>query len=79
MSVKLLLLKSGEQVLADTKELLEGLTSSDTGERRSAALDSFNNNINVFQQKIEEIVAVNTSGQLEAAEQTVSIITVAIT
>tara|TARA_Y100000748_G_C15391990_1_gene447896 strand:+ start:236 stop:847 length:612 start_codon:yes stop_codon:yes gene_type:complete len=51
-----------ELILADTKELLEGLTSSDTGERRSAALDSFNNNINVFQQKIEEIVAVNTSG-----------------
>ena len=44
------------------EELLEGLTSSDTGERRSAALESFNNNINEFQEKIEEIVATNTSG-----------------
>jgi len=51
-----------ELIFADTEELLEGLTSSDTGERRSAALDSFNNNINQFQQKIEEIVAINTSG-----------------
>ena len=50
-----------ELILADTEELLEGLTSSDTGERRAAALDSFNNNINLFQEKIEEIVAVNTS------------------
>ena len=56
-------LKSLAQLIfADTEELLEGLTSSDTGERRSAALDSFNNNINLFQEKIDEIVAVNTSG-----------------
>ena len=48
-------------VYEDTVELLDGLTSSDTGERRAAALDSFNNNINLFQQKIEEIVAINTS------------------
>ena len=55
-------LKSLAQLIyEDTLELLEGLTSSDTGERRSAALDSFNNNINLFQQKIEEIVAINTS------------------
>ena len=51
-----------ELIYADTQELLEGLTSSDTGEQRSAALESFNNNINEFQEKIEEIVAVNTSG-----------------
>ena len=49
-------------IFADTEELLEGLTSSDTGERRSAALDSFNDNINLFQEKIDEIVAINTSG-----------------
>ena len=48
-------------IFADTEELLEGLTSSDTGEQRSAALQSFNNNINLFQEKIEEIVAINTS------------------
>ena len=55
-------LKSLAQLIyEDTEELLEGLTSSDTGERRAAALDSFNNNINLFQQKIEEIVAINTS------------------
>ena len=51
-----------ELIYIDSQELLEGLTSSDTGERRAAALDSFNNNINSFQQKIEEIVATNTSG-----------------
>ena len=51
-----------ELIFADTEELLEGLTSSDTGERRSAAIDSFNNNINLFQEKIDEIVAINTSG-----------------
>ena len=51
-----------ELIFVDTEELLEGLTSSDTGERRSAALDSFNNNINLFQEKIDEIVAINTSG-----------------
>ena len=51
-----------ELIFLDTEELLEGLTSSDTGERRSAALDSFNNNINLFQEKIDEIVAINTSG-----------------
>ena len=56
-------LKSLAQLIfADTEELLEGLTSSDTGEIRSAALDSFNNNINLFQEKIDEIVAINTSG-----------------
>jgi len=51
-----------ELIFADTEELLEGLTSSDTGERRSAALESFNNNMNEFQEKIDEIVATNTSG-----------------
>ena len=44
-----------------TKELLEGLTSSDTGERRSSALDSFNKNLALFQQKIEETIASVTS------------------
>ena len=51
-----------ELIYADTQELLEGLTSSDTGQQRAAALESFNNNINAFQEKIEEIVAINTSG-----------------
>jgi len=51
-----------ELIYADTLELLEGLTSSDTGERRASALDSFNSNINLFQEKIDEIVAINTSG-----------------
>ena len=51
-----------ELIFLDTEELLEGLTSSDTGERRASAIDSFNNNINLFQEKIDEIVATNTSG-----------------
>ena len=48
-------------IYEDTKELLEGLTASDTGERRTAALSSFNNNLESFQQKIEEIIAFTTS------------------
>jgi hypothetical protein len=48
-------------IYEDTKELLEGLTASDTGERRSAALSSFNSNLGTFQQKIEEIIAFSTS------------------
>ena len=45
-----------ELIYADTQQLLEGLTSSDTGQIRSAALESFNNNIDQFQKKIDEIV-----------------------
>ena len=48
-------------IYEDTKELLEGLTASDTGERRSAALSSLNSNLGSFQQKIEEIIAFSTS------------------
>ena len=48
-------------IYEDTKELLEGLTSSDTGERRAAALDSFNKNLALFQLKIEETIASTTS------------------
>ena len=48
-------------IYEDTKELLEGLTSSDTGERRASALDSFNKNLALFQQKIEETIASVTS------------------
>ena len=48
-------------IYEDAKELLEGLTAPDTGERRSAALDSFNSNLGSFQQKIEEIIASSTS------------------
>ena len=48
-------------IYEDTLELLEGLTSSDTGERRSSALDSFNKNLALFQQKIEETIASATS------------------
>ena len=48
-------------IYSDTKELLEGLTAPDTGERRSSALASFNSNLGSFQQKIEEIIAFTTS------------------
>ena len=48
-------------VSADTVELLAGLESSDTGEQRAAALDSFNKNLDQFIKKIEEIVASATS------------------
>ena len=48
-------------IYEDTLELLEGLTSSDTGERRASALDSFNKNLALFQQKIEETIASATS------------------
>ena len=45
----------------DTLELLEGLTAPDTGERRSAALDSFNSNLDLFIDKVEQVVASATS------------------
>ena len=48
-------------VYADTVELLAGLESSDTGEQRAAALDSFNSNLDQFIKKIEEVVASATS------------------
>ena len=48
-------------IYADTEELLEGLTAPDTGERRSAALDSFNSNLDLFVNKIEQVVASATS------------------
>ena len=48
-------------IYEDTKELLEGLTAPDTGERRSSALNSFNSNLGSFQQKIEQIIASSTS------------------
>jgi hypothetical protein len=48
-------------IYADTEELLEGLTAPDTGERRTAALDSFNNNLDLFVNKIEQIVAATAS------------------
>ena len=48
-------------IYEDTKELLEGLTAPDTGERRASALSSFNSNLGSFQQKIEEIIASTTS------------------
>ena len=50
-----------ELIFEDTKELLEGLTAPDTGERRTAALDSFNSNLDLFIQRIEQTVASATS------------------
>ena len=48
-------------IYLDTVELLAGLESSDTGEQRAAALDAFNNDLDQFIKKIEEIVASATS------------------
>ena len=48
-------------IALDTVELLAGLESSDTGEKRAAALDSFNKNLDQFIKKVEEIVASATS------------------
>ncbi len=48
-------------IYSDTEELLEGLTAPDTGERRSSALDSFNSNLDLFINKVEQIVASTTS------------------
>tara|TARA_B100000900_G_scaffold96764_1_gene79864 strand:- start:296 stop:907 length:612 start_codon:yes stop_codon:yes gene_type:complete len=48
-------------IYQDTVELLAGLESSDTGEQRSAALDSFNKDLDQFIKKIEEVVASATS------------------
>ena len=48
-------------IYEDTKELFEGLTAPDTGERRAAALESFNSNLDLFIERIEQIVASETS------------------
>ena len=48
-------------IYEDTVELLAGLESSDTGEHRAAALDAFNRDLDLFINKIEEIVAAATS------------------
>ena len=48
-------------IALDTVDLLAGLESSDTGEQRAAALDSFNKNLDQFIKRIEEIVASATS------------------
>ena len=48
-------------VYEDTVELKAGLESSDTGERRSAALESFNSNLDQLTDKISEIVASASS------------------
>ena len=45
----------------DTLELLEGLTAPDTGERRNAALESFNSNLDLFVERVEQVVASATS------------------
>jgi len=48
-------------IYEDTVELLAGLESSDKGEQRAAALDAFNRDLDLFINKIEEIVAAATS------------------
>jgi len=48
-------------IYEDTIELKAGLESSDTGEQRSAALDSFNNHINQLTEKINEVVITASS------------------
>ena len=48
-------------IYEDTVELLAGLESSDTGQQRASALDSFNRNLDQFIKKIEEVVASATS------------------
>ena len=48
-------------IYEDTQELLEGLTAPDTGERRTAALESFNSNLDLFIERVEQVVASATS------------------
>lgn len=43
-------------IFQDTEEIFEGLMASDTGERRSSAIESFNTNIELLKQKIDLIV-----------------------
>ncbi|MBB37796.1 MAG: hypothetical protein CL515_02465 [Actinobacteria bacterium] len=46
-----------ENIFQDTEEIFEGLMASDTGERRSAAIESFNTNIELLKQKIDLLVS----------------------
>ena len=43
------------------KSNYQGLESSDTGERRATALDSFNTNLDLLTEKIAEVVASASS------------------
>ena len=49
-------------IYLDTQEIFEGLMASDTGERRSSAIASFNSNIELLKKRIEILVAQVTNG-----------------
>ena len=51
------LITIANNVYLDTQEVFEGLMASDTGERRSTAIESFNTNIELLKQRIDLIVA----------------------
>ena len=48
-------------IYSDTQEIFEGLMASDTGERRSSAIASFNSNIELLKKRIEILVAQVTN------------------
>tara|TARA_B100000586_G_scaffold250265_1_gene208708 strand:- start:2300 stop:2905 length:606 start_codon:yes stop_codon:yes gene_type:complete len=48
-------------IYLDTQEIFEGLMASDTGERRSSAIASFNSNIELLKKRIEILVAQVTN------------------
>ena len=56
LAAHLELMAIANNIYQDTKEVFEGLMASDTGEKRSAALESFNTNIELLKQKIDLIV-----------------------
>ena len=49
-------------IYLDTQEIFEGLMASDTGERRSSAIASFNSNIELLKKRIEILVTQVTNG-----------------
>jgi hypothetical protein len=50
------------RIYIDTQEIFEGLMASDTGEKRSSAIESFNSNIDLLKKRIEILVAQVTNG-----------------
>ena len=50
------------RIYMDTQEIFEGLMASDTGEKRSSAIEYFNSNIDLLKKRIEILVAQVTNG-----------------
>jgi len=56
------LISLADTIYQDTQEIFEGLMASDTGERRSTAIQTFNTNIEKLKKRITLLVSQVTNG-----------------